>query len=188
MAKFPVLEVLWSVWILYWFLSAAHVRRAARKESSASRSSTILITIPAVILLANTGLAVGPLSRRFVPATEVVHIIGLALTVLGLLITVWARIHLGQFWSARVSLKEDHELIQSGPYAYVRHPIYSGIFVALMGTALYVGEYRALVAVALIFIAHRQKAKREEKLLSEQFGDSYERYRARTGSLVPKLF
>ena len=188
LVAFPTLEALWTVWILYWFLSAARVRRAARKESSVSRSSTILISIPAVILLANTGLDFGPLNRRFIPGTDAVHSIGMVVTGIGLIITVWARVHLGQFWSARVSLKEGHELIQSGPYAYVRHPIYSGLLVALIGTALFVGEYRAIVAVLLIFLAHRQKALREERLLSEQFGEAFRHYRERTGSLVPKLF
>jgi protein-S-isoprenylcysteine O-methyltransferase Ste14 len=88
-------------------------------------------------------------------------------------ITIWARVHLGQFWSARVTIKEGHELIQSGPYARVRHPIYSGILMALIGSALVVGEWRALLAVLMVFLAHLDKARREEKLLAEQFGEAF---------------
>jgi protein-S-isoprenylcysteine O-methyltransferase Ste14 len=144
--------------------------------------------IPAVVLLANTGLNFGPLNRRFVPDTALARGMGLLLTVAGLAITVWARIHLGQFWSARVSLKEDHQLIQSGPYARVRHPIYSGLLLALLGTALFVGQYRAILAVLLVFIAHRQKAAREETLLAEQFGEAFQKYREHTGAILPRLF
>jgi protein-S-isoprenylcysteine O-methyltransferase Ste14 len=107
--------------------------------------------------------------------------------VAGLAITVWARRHIGQFWSARVMLKEGHELIQSGPYARVRHPIYSGIFLAMLGTALFVGEWRALLGTAIFFVGHWLKARREETLLATQFGAAYDEYRQRTGSLLPRF-
>jgi protein-S-isoprenylcysteine O-methyltransferase Ste14 len=85
-------------------------------------------------------------------------------------------------------LKEGHELIQSGPYSLVRHPIYSGILIAVFGTALFIGEWRALLGVFLIWLGHTQKARREEKLLSDQFGEVFARYRQRTGALLPRLF
>jgi protein-S-isoprenylcysteine O-methyltransferase Ste14 len=84
-------------------------------------------------------------------------------------------------------LKENHQLIQSGPYARVRHPIYSGLLLALIGTALFVGEWRAAFGVLLVFLAHGWKARREEALLAGQFGASYEEYRKPTGSLLPRL-
>ena len=84
-------------------------------------------------------------------------------------------------------LKENHQLIQSGPYARVRHPIYSGILLALIGTALFVGEWRAPLGVLIFFAGHWWKALREEALLAGQFGASYEEYRRRTGSLLPRF-
>src|SRR5882672_1498548 len=185
--SFQSLHGLWALWIFYWFVSAWRVRRTARTETSAHRSTTLLIMIPAVALLANTGLNFGPLNHRFVPDTDQARGVGLMLTVAGLAITVWARIHLGQFWSARVSLKEGHQLIQSGPYARVRHPIYSGLLLALLGTALFVGEYRAILAVLLVFIAHRQKAVREERLLAEQFGEAFHALPQTHGSVGAKI-
>jgi len=186
--SWQTLQWLWLIWILYWFGSAWRVRRTARRESGASRLRTILIVIPAAVLLSYTGLHFGILQRRFVPDTESVRFTGMLLTVAGLGITVWARQHLGQFWSARVALKEGHELIQSGPYARVRHPIYSGLLLALIGTALIIGEWRAVLAVVMVFLAHTEKAWREEQLLTEQFGEAFTRYRERTGALLPKLW
>lgn len=183
----PTLQWIWLAWILYWFGSAIGAKRAARKESGRSRLRTLLIVIPAAVLLSFTGMRFGVLELRFVPDLPGVRAFGYVLTLAGLAGTVWARRHLGQYWSARVSLKQDHELIQSGPYAYVRHPIYSGLFIALIGTALVVGEWRALLAVLLIVVAHTDKARREEKLLAEQFGEAFARYRQRTGALFPKI-
>ncbi len=84
-------------------------------------------------------------------------------------------------------LKENHQLIQSGPYARVRHPIYSGLLLAMMGTALFVGELRAVLGVLIFFAGHWWKARREETLLAGQFGATYEEYRQRTGSILPRL-
>jgi len=151
------------------------------------RLSTIVVMVLAVGLLGLVDERFGFMGQRFVPDSESVRRVGLVLTLAGLAFTVWARIHLGQFWSARVGLKEDHELIQSGPYAWVRHPIYSGILVAVMGSAVVAGDYRALLAVVLVWVGLILKARREEKLLSEHFGEAFVQYRQRTGALVPKF-
>ena len=84
-------------------------------------------------------------------------------------------------------LKQGHELIPSGPYARVRHPIYSGIALAMIGTAVFVGEWRALLGAVILIVGHWQKARREEALLASKFGPAYEEYRNRTGSLLPRL-
>ncbi len=182
------LQFLWAAWIFYWFVSSLNVRRTVRREPTFRRWSTIAIMITAAVLLGYTGLQLGILQHRFVPDNDEIRAVGLLLTMAGLGIAVWARVHLGQFWSARVTLKEGHELIQSGPYSLVRHPIYSGILIAVFGTALFIGEWRALLGVFLIWLGHTQKARREEKLLSEQFGEVFARYRQRTGALLPRLF
>lgn len=181
------LRWIWLAWILYWFASALFVPRTVRREPIRQRMSTIIIMILAVGLLGLLDNQLHILGQRFVPDTDAVHWTGLAITVAGLAFTVWARIHLGKFWSARVGLKENHELIQSGPYIWVRHPIYSGILLAVMGSVVVAGDYRALLALVLVWVALMMKANREEKLLSEQFGDAFVAYRQRTGALVPKL-
>ena len=181
------LRWIWLAWILYWFGCALFVPRTVRREPIWQRMSTIIIMILAVGLLGFLDNQIHILGQRFVPDTDAVHWTGVAITVAGLAFTVWARIHLGKFWSARVGLKENHELIQSGPYIWVRHPIYSGILLAVMGSVVVAGDYRALLALVLVWVALMMKANREEKLLSEQFGDAFVAYRQRTGALVPKL-
>jgi protein-S-isoprenylcysteine O-methyltransferase Ste14 len=182
-----ILRWVWLAWIIYWFGSAWGTRRTVRREPFVQRLSTIVVMVLAVGLLGLVDERFGFLGQRFVPDSESVRRVGLVLTLAGLAFTVWARIHLGQFWSARVGLKEDHELIQSGPYAWVRHPIYSGILVAVIGSAVVAGDYRALLAVVLVWVGLSLKARREEKLLSEHFGEAFVQYRQRTGALVPKF-
>lgn len=177
----------WTAWIVYWFVSALRVRRTVKREPWWQRMSTIGTMLVAVVLLGYLGIELGILNKRFAPDTDGVRIGGLALTAAGLIFTVWARIHLGQFWSARVALKEGHELIQTGPYAWVRHPIYSGLLVATAGSALVIGEWRAVLGTILIWLVLYLKAQREERLLSREFGDAYARYREHTGALLPKL-
>src|SRR3974390_1237869 len=141
------LQWIWLSGILYSFRSGPTATRSVKRESSTSRLRTLLVVIPAAVLLSYTGLRFGILQRRFVPDSAALRAAGFLITFAGLGVTLWARHHLGKFWSARVALKQDHELIRSGPYAYVRHPIYSGLFIALIGTALVIGEWRALLAV-----------------------------------------
>ena len=90
-------------------------------------------------------------------------------------------------WNSDVTLKRDHELMVDGPYRWVRHPIYTGILVALAGTALAVGEWRGVLAVALAFAAFWRKLRIEEALMRRQFGESYARYADRVPALIPFL-
>jgi len=94
---------------------------------------------------------------------------------------------LGRNWSASVVLKHGQELISTGPYALVRHPIYTGLLVALTGTALYNGRWRALLGLACFAISFWLKARSEEDLLEGEFGEQYRSYRARTPMLIPSL-
>lgn len=178
---------LWLAWLAYWVISAWGVRRNERGESAGERFLTALVVAGGSYLVFSRSLHLGPLDRRFAPESEGIRVVGVILIVAGLGFSVWARRHLGKFWSGRVTLKEGHELIQSGPYARVRHPIYSGIALALVGTALFSGQWRALLGAAIIIVGHWQKSRREEALLASQFGSSYEEYRKRTGSLLPRF-
>jgi protein-S-isoprenylcysteine O-methyltransferase Ste14 len=182
------LTTIWIAWLIYWAVSAQNVRPAQTLEPLPWRITTPLMMTLAAMLVFSRFLRFGPLARRFVPETPRIAGTAIFLVIAGLAISVWARRHLGQFWSSRVTLKTDHQLIQSGPYARVRHPIYSGLLLALIGTALFVGEWRAVAGVALVFATHWHKARREEALLSHEFGVDYEQYCRRTGSLIPRLF
>jgi protein-S-isoprenylcysteine O-methyltransferase Ste14 len=173
-------------WLLYWIVSAWGVRRNERGESETQRLRTALVLGFGVFLIFARASRLGALDRRFVPDSEAGRVVALIMVISGLGFSVWARVHLGKFWSARVTLKEGHQLIQSGPYARVRHPIYSGIALAMIGTALFVGEWRALLGAGVFMVGHWLKARREEALLISQFGQEYDEYRNRTGSLLPR--
>jgi protein-S-isoprenylcysteine O-methyltransferase Ste14 len=180
--------ILWVAWLIYWGISSQNVRQAQTTEPLPWRISTPVIMAVAAMLVFSRFFRFGPLARRFVPENPWIAGTAIILVIAGLTFSVWARRHLGQFWSSRVTLKTDHQLIQTGPYARVRHPIYSGLLLALIGTALFVGEWRALVGVALVFGVHWHKARREEALLTREFGATYEQYCGRTGALMPRLF
>jgi len=180
-----LLPVTWLCWALYWGFAAIGTKATTRRESAASRLVYIVpIALGALALLASHPLA-GMLRRRFVPATEAWFWIGWGVTLAGMALTVWARAWLGRNWSGTVTLKEDHELICSGPYAYMRHPIYSGVLLALIGTAIAIGEWQALVGVALVAVALVRKMAIEERFMHEQFGEAYADYRAKVRALVP---
>lgn len=105
----------------------------------------------------------------------------------GLCFAVWARMHLGKYWSSRVTLKENHRVIQTGPYASVRHPIYSGLILALFGTAITLGTISAFVGFAFMLISFVRKLKIEETWLRSQFGAEYEAYQNRVKALIPRF-
>jgi protein-S-isoprenylcysteine O-methyltransferase Ste14 len=177
----------WYVFAAYWAITALRVKRTKTAEKSADRLVTLVVMVLAFELLFPRTLSIGPLRLRFLPADERIGWAGISLTSLGVAVAIWARYCLGQYWSARVTLKEGHQLIRSGPYAFVRHPIYLGMLLAAMGTALVVGEWRGVLAVVLILVAHSRKALREEGLLAAEFGDEYASYRRSTGFLFPRL-
>jgi protein-S-isoprenylcysteine O-methyltransferase Ste14 len=110
------------------------------------------------------------------------------LIVAGLLFTVWARQRLGRNWSGTVQVKQDHQLILDGPYRLVRHPIYTGLVVAFLGSAIVIGDWFALLAVLIAFGSFWRKLTLEERFMRETFGTAYEEYRARTAALIPYLF
>ena len=179
------LTVLWLAWLAYWLAAARNVKPARRRESPASRLLTIVLTIPAAVLLAVRGPWLPWLSARFLPDTMIVYLLGLLMVVAGLAFAIWARVHLGRNWSGTVTVKENHELIRSGPYAIVRHPIYTGLLLAILGTAIVVGEWRGLLAFCFLTIALVLKLRREERFMEESFPDTYPSYCAQVPALIP---
>ncbi len=179
------LAVLWLAWLAYWLAAARNVKPARRRESPASRLLTIVLTIPAAVLLAVRGPWLPWLSARFLPDTMIVYLLGLLMVVAGLAFAIWARVHLGRNWSGTVTVKENHELIRSGPYAIVRHPIYTGLLLAVLGTAIVFGEWRGLLAFCFLTIALVLKLRREERFMEESFPDTYPSYCAEVPALIP---
>lgn len=177
----------WYIFGAYWLLTWLRVKRTKTSEPLASRLVTIIPMVLACELLFSDASLIRPLRQRFVPTDAWIAWLGLALTTLGVGIAIWARYCIGEYWSARVTLKEGHQLIRSGPYQFVRHPIYTGMLVGAIGSALTLGEWRGVLAVALVLATHWRKARREESLLTAEFGEQYAAYRRSTGFLFPRL-
>jgi protein-S-isoprenylcysteine O-methyltransferase Ste14 len=127
------------------------------------------------------------LRGRLLPLTPVVTAIGLTVQGLSFLLAVWARRHLGRNWSGAITVAQDHQLVRSGPYRLVRHPIYTAMFGMFLGSGIVSGELHALLAVALIVGAYWRKIRLEERTLREVFGPAYGAYSRETRALIPFL-
>jgi protein-S-isoprenylcysteine O-methyltransferase Ste14 len=179
------ITALWLVWLIYWCAAAIGAKRTRRHEHVMSQLIHLVPLAVGVWLLLSTHVVNGWLAARFLPRGVIWFWIGFALVVPGLGFSVLARVWLGGNWSGTVTLKQDHELIRSGPYRWVRHPIYTGLLLALLGSVIAAGEWRGLAGLALIAVSLLHKINVEERFMIEQFGSAYERYRAEVPALIP---
>jgi len=180
--------VVWIVFFIYWQIKAANTKTTQRLEPASSRILRIFIFLVAITMLSTTRIPLAWLYRQLWPQGLLFFWLGAAVTVGGLLFAVWARVHLGRNWSRSVTIKQDHELITSGPYSVVRHPIYTGILAGFVGMAIAIGQVRGLIVLALIFFAFWLKFRMEEQWMRSQFGETYAAYSSHTAALVPYLF
>ena len=183
---FPIAICLWLVFFLYWAISALSSKAAKKTESVAERLQRMAPLAVAYGLLFYNAISLGWLNKRFVTDSATAAVIGVTLTAAGVAFAIWARWHLGANWSAIVSIREEHELIRSGPYRRVRHPIYTGMLLAMRGTALVLGEVRGLLAFAITLAAFYTKARKEEAWLTHEFGEKFEAHTKQTGMFLPK--
>jgi protein-S-isoprenylcysteine O-methyltransferase Ste14 len=182
-----IVSDLWILFALYWLVSALNRKKTKRRESIAQRLLYILPLIAAFDLLYRYGFGHGWLGARFVPDTPLVQWLAVLITATGVAIAFWARFHLGSNWSGVVTLKEGHELIRTGPYRTIRHPIYTGILIAFLGNAVLIGQLRGLIGLAIIWASFYIKARREESFLAQEFGSNFNEHTQHTGMFLPKL-
>jgi protein-S-isoprenylcysteine O-methyltransferase Ste14 len=182
-----LIEGPWIVFLVYWVVGALKTRKTVSQESLASRWGIMALEVLGFVLLFSDQANVGNLSRRLLPQSYALAGTGVALTWIGIAIALWARWHLGQFWSGRITLKENHQLIRTGPYAYFRHPIYSGLDLAAIGGVLAVDRWRCVLGVGLIVLGYWIKARKEESMLAAQFGEAFTEHCRQTGFLIPKI-
>ncbi len=173
---------LWLVMMVYWSVAAKKSAPVASSESAASRSRHQL--------LLNLGLLLAfvrfPFTGyRWLPVSPMIVPIGLAIQVGSMLLDVWAMRCLGRNWSGAVAIKVDHELVRTGPYRLVRHPIYTAMIGMYLGTAIVSGELHGLLAVLLCVIAYWRKTRMEERGLREAFGQAYDDYARESWALIP---
>jgi protein-S-isoprenylcysteine O-methyltransferase Ste14 len=179
------ITALWLVWLIYWGLAALSAKATRRRESLVSRL-THMVPLALGIVLLSMRQPPAWLALRFLPQTRELFWLGFCLVASGLALSVAARVWLGGNWSGTVTLKQDHELIRTGPYRWVRHPIYTGILLAILGSVVALGELRGAIALALITAAFLHKITIEERFLTQQFGNAYDRYRGAVPALVPQ--
>ena len=180
------INALWLLFSLYWLVSAFKRKKTKKRESWGQRFVYVLPLLIAFYLL-RPRAHYGWLGARFVPESDVAGWVGVALMAAGVAIAIWARWHLGTNWSGVVTLKEGHELIRSGPYRSIRHPIYTGILLAFLGTAVAVGEVRGLLAFGIAWISFYTKAQREEAFLTQEFGERFGEHTKHTGMFLPRF-
>lgn len=170
------------VWLVAWF-------RTKRTQERVDFGSRMLYGVPVFIgsYLIFSDRFSGWLQQRIIPKNFVIEVLAILLTATGIAFAIWARIYIGENWSSAVSIKVGHELIRTGPYAWVRHPIYSGLLLAMIGTALARREPRGLFAVVLLWIGFWIKSRMEEGFMRKRFGDEYREYSRTTGALIPRV-
>jgi protein-S-isoprenylcysteine O-methyltransferase Ste14 len=185
-AALAVIAGLWGAWLLAWLVAALGQKPTLWREPLGSEMRHRLPLLAAALLLAVHHRLPALLTQRFLPRSGAGDTLGILLVLGGLGFAVWARWYLGANWSSAVTVKESHTLIRTGPYRHVRHPIYSGLLLALCGTAIVIGEVRAVLAVALAFLALLYKSRIEEARMRASFPE-YDAYRRETAALIPFL-
>lgn len=179
--------IVWTAFAVVWLIGALRTKETQERAPLASRVAYGIPVALGAYLMFSDNLPWAPLYTRVIPKSMVVDALGIFLTTAGIAFAIWARFYIGQNWSGTVTVKVGHALIQAGPYRWVRHPIYSGILLALFGTAVAHREVNGLVAVALFLLGFLIKSRLEEQMMRKTFGDEYVEYSRSTGALVPKL-
>jgi protein-S-isoprenylcysteine O-methyltransferase Ste14 len=182
-----IIGYLWALLALYWLIAAFGRNRAQKREPAAERLVHVLLMAGGFALLYSPDPRFGPLNRRFLSSEPLIPLLAVLLTAVGVGLAIWARAHLGKYWSGDVTIRQEHRLIRSGPYRFVRHPIYSGMLLALIGTVLAIGEYRAIVGFAVILLGFIKKATKEESFLQIQFGADFDEHKRHTGFFLPRF-
>lgn len=181
------IDVVWLVFAIVWLAAAFASKRSTQLQTYGSRVLQSSLLIVSMLLIFNfwNVFRSGWLTARLVPATPSWVLFGAVLVVAGVLICFWARAILGTNWSGTVTIKQDHELILRGPYGFVRHPIYTGLLVGMLGTAIVYGYIRCFIGVLICAFTLWLKLQIEERFMLQQFGDQYTHYRQRVRALVP---
>jgi protein-S-isoprenylcysteine O-methyltransferase Ste14 len=175
----------WAAVAIIWIATSLSSKRTIRTQSVGSRLAHLGLALLAGLLMGGSGPWKPVLGWHVVAKSSVSANIGLALTLAGLSFAVWARFVLGRNWSGTVTVKQDHELVRSGPYVIVRHPIYSGFLFALLGTAIARGVIGAFIGMLIAALALRLKSLTEESFMIEKFGSHYTTYKREVKSLIP---
>jgi protein-S-isoprenylcysteine O-methyltransferase Ste14 len=180
-----IIRACWLVFVAIWVLAGVSTKRTVYRETPAQRLRYWVLLVVACFLLLYGRRLPYPLNLDIVPLVATTAWAAAVLCVIGLAFALWARVTLGRNWSGMVTLKEGHELVERGPYRFVRHPIYTGIVTMFFATALAQGHLSGFLGTLLMFASFWIKLRDEEKLMLQQFPERYADYRRRTKCIVP---
>ena len=180
-----IISVCWTLFAVTWLLAAFATKKSVYQESRAQRLRYVIPILLGGFLLAKGHRLSDPLNHRVIPYVEALAWTGAVLCIAGLVICIWARFTLGRNWSGVVTLKGGHELITNGPYALVRHPIYTGLLTMFVASVIVVGHVAGIIAMPLVFVSFWVKLRYEEKLMSKKFPNEYADYQQRVRRLIP---
>jgi protein-S-isoprenylcysteine O-methyltransferase Ste14 len=175
---------LWLLWLLVWIIAALRTKPTREREPAWTRIFFLILVLLVAVLLAGRRWHTA-LNIRLIGGGWIRYWIAVAIVAAGLGFSIWARVVLAGNWSGWVTVKEGHELIQSGPYRHIRHPIYTGVLVAILGSGLAAGQIRGLAAFVIAFIGLWLKLRTEERVMQREFGERYTAYRAKSWALIP---
>lgn len=179
----------WLALFLVWVLASVLSKRTVQRQTDISRFVHVVLLFTGFALIFNfyRWFEGGWLTLRIIPRESTYVVGGAIVTMAGMLFCVWARLVLGSNWSGRVTIKENHELVRRGPYRIVRHPIYTGILLGLLGTAFVYGAIRCFVGVLVCGFAFWVKSQTEEQFMVQHFGEQYTEYRRKVRALIPYI-
>jgi protein-S-isoprenylcysteine O-methyltransferase Ste14 len=189
-----IITLSWLTFIVYWLYSSFGVKRTTGRSGARGLSSPLFRIVLALLIVVFVSLP--PVNNFFVTVnmslapyfqTTMVEALGALICVLGVAFAIWARVNLGKNWGMPMTLKENRELVTSGPYMYVRHPIYTGMLGAFFGTAIVNGIFW-LLPLIIFFIYFVYSARVEEGIMTREFPTEYPAYKARTKMLIPFIF
>ena len=183
---FYVCCALWIGWILYWLVSSQFVLKTKKNETWQRLQHTIPTTIGVMTIFYGPAIDIFNWGKLY--DSVIIGWLGVLVTAAGHAFSIWARIHIGKYWSGTVALKHDHKIIDTGPYGLVRHPIYTGLLSGALGTAMAAGTKEAFFGVAIMIPGYILKWKREEKIMLAEFGQGYADYMKRTKVIIPYVY
>jgi protein-S-isoprenylcysteine O-methyltransferase len=189
------ITIIWIVWWVYWGFSALYesmggkTKRVERRQPFlASRFQGALLVIALLLVITNILQQYYPLGVHLLPNSAFATYLGIPIAAFGVGFSIWARRHLGSNWSATVTLKKEQTLIKTGPYAIVRHPIYSGISLGIVGSAIASNAASGIIAIAFIVMFSLLRISDEEKIMHERFGKRYEEYSRQVKAFIPWIW
>ena len=179
---------MWLVLALYWLGSSFSVKKSIKKQSGWQRMAYTICLMFAFTLLFQDYFQTDFLYKPILPQSALWQSTGFLFCTGGLLFALFARIWLGKNWSGRVTIKENHELIQSGPYRITRNPIYTGFLIAFLGCSMTLGLLKGYLGIFLLVICLQLKISKEEFFMQEVFGEKWKLYRAKVKRLIPGIY